>query len=157
MQAVQWTIAAVTAIFVAAVAYLQWRTAQQKATLDLFEERHKLYEIVRSAVGTMTTNSLAFDQAREVEFLQMLERAYFFFGDDVVAYLEKLWKLICGVRAADAALAGLITPAQRGAVSAKRTDDLRAIMRFHTDGKPLFARYMRFAERIPRSFRLWIK
>jgi hypothetical protein len=26
----------------------------------------------------------AFDQAREVEFMQAMERAYFFFGDDFV-------------------------------------------------------------------------
>ena len=54
MQAAQWVIAAITAIFVAVVAFLQWRTAQQKAVLDLFDRRHAIYEIVRNAVSTMT-------------------------------------------------------------------------------------------------------
>jgi hypothetical protein len=53
MQSVQWIIAAITATFVALVAFLQWRTAQQKALLDLFERRHAIYEIVRNAVGTI--------------------------------------------------------------------------------------------------------
>ena len=51
MQAAQWVIAAITAIFVAVVAFLQWRTAQQKAVLDLFDRRHAIYEIVRNAVN----------------------------------------------------------------------------------------------------------
>lgn len=91
MQAAQWIIAAVTAIFVALVAYLQWRTAQQKAVLDLFDRRHEIYEIVRKAVGTMASNSTTFDQSREIEFMQAMERAYFFFGDDVDDYIKRLW------------------------------------------------------------------
>jgi hypothetical protein len=69
---VQWIVAAITAIFVAAVAFLQWRTAQQKAVLDLFDRRYAIYEIVRKAVGTITTNSSAFDQSREIEFMQAM-------------------------------------------------------------------------------------
>jgi hypothetical protein len=51
MQAVQWTAAAGTAIFVALVGFFQCRIAQQKAALDLFDRRHAIYEIVREAVG----------------------------------------------------------------------------------------------------------
>ena len=67
MQAVQWGIAAVTAVFVAAVAFLQWRTAQQKATLDLFERRYEIYEVVRNAIGKMASSSNEFDQKKEIE------------------------------------------------------------------------------------------
>jgi hypothetical protein len=67
MQAAQWTIAAVTAIFVALVAFLQWRTAQQKAVLDLFEKRYAIYEIVRSAVGKIMSSSTEFDQTKETD------------------------------------------------------------------------------------------
>jgi hypothetical protein len=62
MQTAQWIIAAVTAFFVALVAFFQWRTAQQKAVLDLFEQRHAIYDVVRNAVSTMTSSSTAFDQ-----------------------------------------------------------------------------------------------
>ena len=41
MTLLQWIVAAITSIFVAAVAFLQWRTAQQKAVLDLFDRRFK--------------------------------------------------------------------------------------------------------------------
>ena len=83
MQIIQWTVAAGTAIFVALVGFFQWRTAQQKAALDLFDRRHAIYLTIRSAVGQMRSSSTGFDQAREVEFLEAMERAYFFFGNDV--------------------------------------------------------------------------
>jgi hypothetical protein len=149
MQAVQWTIAAVTAVFVASVAFLQWRTAQQKAVLDLFERRHAIYEIVRNAVSTMTSNSNDFDQGREIEFMQAMGRAYFFFGDDVVAYLGQLWSAIGEVRDVDKELTGIPDPATRGAALANRQAGMSRVTQFHSTGKPLFARYMRFSQTVP--------
>lgn len=148
MQALQWTIAAVTAIFVAAVAFLQWRTAQQKAVLDLFEQRHAIYEIVREAVGTMASNSTTFHQAREVEFFQAVERAYFFFGDDVVSYLEQLCNDIVTIKTADVELQtaqGVL----RGQIAEKRRLGLTRVGHFHDTEQPLFARYMRFSQTVP--------
>ncbi|MGY3125059.1 hypothetical protein ACVWXQ_008996 [Bradyrhizobium sp. S3.14.4] len=78
MEVVQWIVAAATAVFVALVGFFQWRTAQDKAALDLFERRHEIFLIVRKAVGQMVSSSPGFDQAREMEFLEMMERAYFF-------------------------------------------------------------------------------
>jgi hypothetical protein len=120
MQSIQWIIAAITVIFVATVAFLQWHTAQQKAVLDLFDRRHAIYDIVRNAVSTMASNSTAFDQGREIEFMQAMERAYFFFGDDVVAYLERLWSAIMDVRDADKELPDTKDPAARVAAMARR-------------------------------------
>jgi hypothetical protein len=90
MQVVQRIFATGTAIFVALVGFFQWRTAQDKDALDLFERRHEIYLVVRKFVAQMVGSSPGFDQACEIEFLQMMERAYFFFGDDVVKYLERL-------------------------------------------------------------------
>jgi hypothetical protein len=53
MEIVQWIAAAGTTIFVATVGYFQWRTAQQKAVLDLFDRRHEIFEVVRNARATM--------------------------------------------------------------------------------------------------------
>jgi hypothetical protein len=78
MNIVQWIVAAGTTIFVATVGYIQWRTAEQKAVLDLFDRRHEIYEIVRNSVGQMCRNSLGFDQQQEIEFVKVMERAYFF-------------------------------------------------------------------------------
>jgi hypothetical protein len=148
MQVVQWIIAAGTAIFVALVGFFQWRTAQQKAALDLFDRRHAIYDIVRKAVGQMAASSTAFDQRSEVEFIEAMERAYFFFGDDVENYLKQLWSDIVDVRTVDAELPAANDPDTRRAALEKRRKALNRIERFHTAGQPLFARYMRFSQTV---------
>jgi hypothetical protein len=153
MQTAQWIIAAVTAFFVAAVAFMQWRTTQQKAVLDLFERRHAIYEIVRKAVGTMASNSAGFDQKREVEYMQAMEDAYFFFGDDVANYVRRLWSDIMDVWAADKELEGTPDTDTRRALLEKRRVALIRIAQFHSDGIPLFARYMRFSQTVPMPIR----
>ena len=135
------TIAAVTAIFLALVAFLQWRTAHQKAVLDLFERRHSIYETVRKGVGMMIRNSNGFDQACEAEFAQAMGRAYFFFGDDVVGYLEQLWKAITDVREADTVLRDRSAHAALGATAEKSRKAMNRITAFYTEGRPLWVRF----------------
>jgi hypothetical protein len=149
MQVVQWIVAAGTAVFVALVGFFQWRTAQDKAALDLFERRHEIFLVVRKAVGQMVSSSPGFDQAREIEFSQMMERAYFFFGDDVQDYLKRLWDDILNVRTADSEMkGGGLSQADLQGVIARRRDALNRIAQFHKTGQPLFARYMRFSRKI---------
>jgi hypothetical protein len=149
MQVVQWIFATGTAIFVALVGFFQWRTAQDKAALDLFERRHEIYLVVRRSVAQMVSSSPGFDQAREIEFLQMMERAYFFFGDDVVKYLERLWDDILTVRTADTEMNGnLLSQADMQRVVGRRREGLNRITQFYKAGQPLFARYMRFSRTI---------
>ena len=141
-QSAQWIIAAVTAIFVALVAFLLWCTAHQKAVLDLFERRHSIYETVRKTVGMMIRDLNGFDQACEAEFVQAMGRAYFFFCDDVVGYLEQLWKAITDVREADTELKDSSTHAALGATAEKRRKAMNRITTFYTEGRPLFSKYM---------------
>jgi hypothetical protein len=77
MAIIQWIVAAGTAVFVALIAYLQLRTAQQRAALDLFDRRYELFCVFREAVAQMTRSSAGFDQQRERDFIQAKERAYF--------------------------------------------------------------------------------
>jgi hypothetical protein len=153
MAALQWIVAAITAIFVAAVAFLQWRTAQQKAVLDLFDRRHAIYEIVRDAVSTMIGSSNSFDPDREIAFMQAMERAYFFFGDDLCRYLEQLWSAIMDVRDVDKELPNITDPAERKSAVEKRRAGMDRIANFHSAGKPVFAKYMRFSQTMPLSLR----
>ena len=152
MQIIQWIIAGGTTIFVAAIGFFQWRTAQQKAVLDLFDRRRAIYDTVRSAVGQMISSSPGFDQRKEIEFLQAKEQAYFFFGDDVDRYLQQLWEAIVDVQGADKEL-----PEERDATTRKGIVDRRRagmdrISQFYAIGRPLFARYMRFSQTIPVDF-----
>jgi hypothetical protein len=148
MNTVQWIVASGTAIFVALVGFFQWRTAQDKAALDLFERRHEIFLVARNAVGQMVSSSPGFDQAREVEFASMMERAYFFFGDDVQQYLKSLWDDSLSVRAADSELQEGGHEVTRAKILARRRDALNRISEFYKTGQPLFGRYMRFARAV---------
>ena len=145
MNILQWSVAAITAMFVAVVAFLQWRTAQQKAGLDLFDRRFEIYKAVTNRVDQMIRNSLGFDQERERKFLKAREGAYFFFGDDLHNYLETLWDDIVVVRTFDS------QGPERAKDAAKRAQAMRRIMDFDVNGRPLFAKYMRFSQTVPQG------
>jgi hypothetical protein len=149
MATLQWIVAAVTAILVVLVAFLQWRTAQQKAVLDLFDRRYAVYQVVRNAVSTMTSNPNAFDHDREIEFMDAIEHAYFFFGDDVCRYLEQLRSAIDDGRDASKEMKWMTDTAARGVAIEKGRASMDRVSKFHSEGKPLFARYMRFAQKLP--------
>jgi chromosome segregation ATPase len=77
------------AMFVALVAYLQWRTNQQKFILDLFERRMAIYNELRAAVQSLSWTARASDEnARKL--LNALERARFIFGRDIRSYIKNL-------------------------------------------------------------------
>ena len=147
MTLLQWLVAAITAAFVAVIAFLQWRTAQQKAVLDLFEKRFKIYEVVKSCVDQMRTNPEDFGNERQREFLKVRDEASFFFGDDVQKYLERLRKDLLTV----------YDTTRFEATTADRDQAIGRINKFYETGQPLFAKYMRFSQTVPATFgsRLW--
>jgi hypothetical protein len=156
MALVQWFFAAGTAVFVAFVGYFQWRTAQQRGALDLFDRRYELFRVFREAVGQMTS-SAGFDQRRETDFIQAKERAYFFFGDDVKAYLDELLSDINIVLTVDKELPGISDQETRRQSIETKRKALDRIERFHTTGRRLFGRYMRFSQTIPKPIDLIAK
>jgi hypothetical protein len=161
MTLLQWLVAALTAIFVAAVAFLQWRTAQQKAVLDLFDRRFEIYETVKNCVDQVHTNPLCFGGELEKEFLKAKNEAYFFFGDDVNNYLETLRKNILTVRDAyklqpvpvAIKLQANGEPAPAQVIGLVANQAMNRINNFYKDGQPLFAKYMRFSQTVPPGIR----
>jgi len=147
MATLQWIIAAITSALVLAVGFLQWRTAQQKAVLDLFDKRFKIYETAKNCVEQVSINPNRFDNERQKEFLKAVNEAYFFFDDDVNSYLERLRKDLLTVYDAT----------RFEATTADREEAISRISKFVEDGQPLFAKYMRFSQTVPATFgsRLW--
>jgi hypothetical protein len=67
----------------------------------------------------------------------------------VVAYLDRLWSAILDVLEADKELPDTTDPAAKSAAIAKRRAGMDIVTEFHATGKPLFAKYMRFSQRVP--------
>jgi hypothetical protein len=138
MATLQWIIAAITSTLVLAVGFLQWRTAHQKAVLDLFDKRFKIYETVKNCVDQVRTNPEDFGNERQKEFLKAKNKAYFFFGNDVNDYLERLRKDLLTV----------YDTTRFEATTADRDEAISRISKFAEHGQPLFAKYMRFSQTV---------
>ena len=146
----------VSAIIVAlglVVAFLGWRTAQQKAVLELKDRQLKLYETVKNCVDQFSINSQRFDSELERKFLKAIEEARFLFGDDLHDYLDTLRKDILVVRDIDKQAARLqeqgkpLIPSTD--LAAKRKEAIGRINKFYEVGQA------RFSNSRPRG--LWSK
>ena len=146
METIQW-LTVIIAAFVALIGFLQYLTARQKAVLDLFDKRFKIYETVKTCVDQVSINPNRFDNERQKEFLKAVNEAYFFFDDDVNSYLERLRQDLLTV----------YDTTRFEATTADREEAISRISKFAEDGQPLFAKYMRFSQTVPATFgsRLW--
>jgi hypothetical protein len=88
------------ALLAAVVAYAQWRTAQQKVVLDLFDRRMETYTALREIVCKIVASSSEATTEASFKFLQALDRAEFLFGGKVVEHLKKMDKAIDDIRIA---------------------------------------------------------
>jgi hypothetical protein len=104
--------------------------------LDLFDRRFKIYERVKNCVDHMKGNPQDFGGWQEKEFLKAVNEAYFFFDDDLHDYLETLRKAILTVR----------DTTKLQATTADRDQAISRIDKFYEEGRPKFAKYMRFTQ-----------
>ena len=72
-----------------AITLMQWRTAQQKAVLDILEDRFQIYSDLVDIVAEFG-GSGRFEVALHKRFLDAQRRARFYFGAEVDEYLERL-------------------------------------------------------------------
>jgi hypothetical protein len=81
-------------LLAAVIGYFQWRTAQQKVVLDLFDRRIATYTALREVVGMVTGSSNAATPDNSFKFLEALDRAEFLFGSEVIEHLKKIREAI---------------------------------------------------------------
>lgn len=95
------------AVFGAFIAYRQWRTAQNKLKLDLFDRRLVVYEAARDYISSVMTSGKT-TQEKEFEFLTGTRGAKWLFDDEIVQYLdEELWHKICALGCLQSELDGM--------------------------------------------------
>lgn len=107
------------AILGALIAYRQWRTAQNRLKLDLFDRRLVVYEAARDYISSVMTSGKTTNE-KEFEFLAGIRGAKWLFDEDVTQYLDKeLWRKICYLGCLQSELDGM--PAGE-----ERTKNIRA-------------------------------
>jgi hypothetical protein len=75
--------AIIVSLVVAVVQYAQWRTANQKVVIDLYDRRLKVYEQLGKAIGPVVREGEVSEAAFN-EFMIGQADATFLFGDDVL-------------------------------------------------------------------------
>ena len=101
------------AVFGAAITYRQWRTAQNKLKLDLFERRLSVYEAARDYLASVLTSGRT-SQESEFKFLSGTRGAKWLFDDAIVQYLDKvLWNKICDLGCIQSELEGMSVGEER--------------------------------------------
>ena len=83
--------AIVVSLVVAHVQYAQWRTANQKVVIDLYDRRLKVYGQLSRAIGPVVRDGEVSGAAFK-DFMIAQTDATFLFGDDVLEYLKALRK-----------------------------------------------------------------
>jgi hypothetical protein len=81
------------------IAGLQWRAADNKLRLDLFDRRYKVYDATRNFVAIIIKEA-TFTDSQLVDFNIGTSDAKFLFGPDVEAYLAEIRKRAVHMRTA---------------------------------------------------------
>jgi hypothetical protein len=110
------------AVSAVVIGYRQWRTAQNKLKLDLFEKRLKIYEAVRNLIGSILRTGKT-SPASESEFLQASQGAKWLFGPEVEKYVYgTLWPKVCDLWCLQEELNGLGVGPERTEKANKAAD-----------------------------------
>jgi hypothetical protein len=150
VSAFQWIVASTIAGFAALIGYFQWRTAHQRVVLDLFDRRNKVYSRLKAGADSINGSGKATPEV-EIEIGRAIEESRFFFGDDVISYLEEWLRAVIDLGAYSIELEDT-RGVERGALIQVRRAALERVLAFYKDSPRLFAPYMRLDQKMPR---LW--
>jgi hypothetical protein len=136
------------ALLAAVIGYFQWRTAQQKVVLDLFDRRMETYTKLREVVGRINGSSSAATTEASFEFLQAVDRAEFLFGPEVVSHLKKIDDGINEIRIALAERKNLGPGPDQKANVAQESAARSVVASFYTTFQPLIRPYVRMHQKL---------
>lgn len=111
----------VVAVLGVAIAYRQWRTAQNKLKLDLFEKRFAVYDAVRQLIGSIMTSGVVRTEDLYMALAKTRE-AKWLLSADIDVYLNKdLYRKLVKLQSLDVELKELPVGEKRSAnVEAQR-------------------------------------
>ena len=133
---------AIIAAATVSIAFFQWRTAQQKVVIDIFEERFKIYQQLRTAVSNYL-QTLDFQLEAQRAYFEAMSKARYYFGAEVESYLATILRDINTAhlfdRYADRPSANIDA----------QVDRLNRINAFYTEIDRMFVPYMRIDQKMP--------
>jgi hypothetical protein len=153
MSAILIPIAAIiVSIVVAAVQYAQWRTANQKVVIDLYDRRLKVYQQLAKAIAPVLREGEASGDAYN-EFLIGQADAAFLFGEDVQEYLQTLRKCFAWLVSITAEV--IDRSPNRAQMIDTKFKYIAEIVAFYDKAPGLFGPYMKLTQKNTPFWRPW--
>src|SRR5215471_8413613 len=91
VQILQALLTPVVAGLAVVIAWAQWRVVRRREVMELFERRVAIYEALRKVIGQVIPTGKVTDKDLH-DFVVATDRTRFLFGDDVVKYVDGLYK-----------------------------------------------------------------
>ena len=133
------------ALLALTIGIFQWRTAHQRAVLDLFDRRMQIFDELNKAVSEIVREGKA-DFRDVILFTQAASRARFLFGNEITSYLERIRTTIIGLRQAELQ-ANSEDDVRRAAGADLEARHLMTITGFYEEFSDLVRPYVRMQQR----------
>lgn len=144
--------AIVVSLVVALVQYAQWRTANQKVVIDLYDRRLKVYTQLEKAIGSVLREGEVSGEAL-TDFMIGEADARFLFGNDVREYLKLLRKHFAWLSSFTDDVIDRRT--NRNQLIDLKSEYLGEIISFYDKAPDLFAPYMKLTQKNTPFWRPW--
>jgi hypothetical protein len=131
-------------VAVAIIAWQQWRVADTKLRLDLFDRRYKIYDAAKTFLAVIIRNA-TFTDSQLFEFNAGTLDAEFLFKADVVEYLNQIRKRALHMRTAQQLFEPLPVGDERSRHVQAAHDDLSWLSDQITAMTKAFTPYLGFA------------
>ncbi len=131
-------------VAVVSIALLQWRVAENKLRLDLFDRRYKVYNATRKFLA-MIVRDATFTDSQLFEFYGDTSDTEFLFRSEVVDYLAQIRKRALDMRLHQTLFEPLPVGAERSGHVQAHHDQLSWLSDQLTDMTSVFIPYLGFA------------
>jgi hypothetical protein len=105
-------------VFAGYIAWRQWRTAQDRLVLDLFERRFQVFQELTRTIADAFSTKANVQISDLANFDAATEKARYLFGADVHEYLKQVRSKLIVIHTIE--LSTPISPRQRGAEKSRR-------------------------------------
>ena len=133
------------ALLAVVIAYVQWRTAHQRAVLDVFEKRFEIYQSARAAITEVIRKGTVQPHAH-IDFLRATDKAQYLFGPEVTSYFNHIYRLLVEHGEAEDLMKSGNQQAYQNAVTKKHAA-FREFTNFYEKTVPLVTPYMRIHQK----------
>ena len=135
------------AVLAIVIGVMQWRTAHQRAVLDLFDKRWIVLSELRNAVRAIQQEEGSISRESRHRYAVARDRAAFVFGSEVTEYLKSIHSTIDQLQ--DAGVRLNANPHDEEAVQQKH-GAMVEISNFYERTNELVTPYMRMHQKAPR-------